>query len=352
MLSCNAVPAADVIACSSSPVTFMNVVDKLKRISPWHYIWISVVFSELFTAILSTIQGNLWWGGVSRETLIIGAIDALVVPLIVATVVIYFIKQTTELKRINDQLQEANRKLQSIDKVKSDLVSVVSHELRQPLTTIKAFVELLLIKSGMPEQRKMRLLGIISIEADRLARLITDLLDLARIEGGAMKWRTERLSIGDIVQASLASLGPLFENSGIQLSREISASLPFFFGDRDRLVQVVTNILSNAAKFTPPGGAVHIAARQTTTPQAQLIVDISDTGTGIPPEDIELIFEKFHRSGDHLTSTTDGTGLGLAIARQIVEHYGGRIWATSERGKGSVFTFTLPLTGADMQARP
>ena len=137
----------------------MNILDKLKRISPWHYIWISVIFSELITAVLSMVQGKLWWGGVSRETLVIGMVDALVVPLIVATIVIYFIKQTTELKRINEQLQEANRKLQSIDKMKSDLVSVVSHELRTPLTTIKAFVELLLMKTGMPRPAERKAPG-------------------------------------------------------------------------------------------------------------------------------------------------------------------------------------------------
>jgi signal transduction histidine kinase len=323
----------------------MDIIDKLKRISPWHYIWIAVIFSELITAALSTIQGNLWWGGVSRETLIIGMVDALVVPLIVATVVIYFSKQTTELKRINEQLQEANRKLRDMDKVKSDLVSVVSHELRTPLTTIKAFIELLLLKSGMSHQRKTKLLNTINLEADRLTRLIADLLDLARIEGGAMKWRSEQLNIEDIVQASIASIGPLFESNGIHLTIDIGASLPAISGDPDRLVQVVTNILSNAAKFTPAGGAVHITARREPGPDGRIVVDISDTGAGIPAEDIELIFEKFHRSGDHLTSTTDGTGLGLAISRQIVEYHGGRIWATSERGRGSVFTFTLPFAG-------
>jgi signal transduction histidine kinase len=333
-------------------VIHMNIIDKLKRISPWHYIWISVLFSELITATLSTIQGNLWWGGVSRETLVIGMIDALVVPLIVATVVIYFIKQTTELKRINEQLQEANRKLQMMDKMKSDLVSVVSHELRTPLTTIKAFVELLLMKTGMPDRRKAKLLGTINIEADRLTRLISDLLDLARIEAGTLRWRSEPLFIEEVIQASIESIGPLFENSGIRLTKEISLPLPAFSGDRDRLVQVVTNILSNAVKFTPSGGAVHIVARHDPGPKARIVVDISDTGSGIAAEDIELIFEKFHRSGDQLTSATEGTGLGLAIARQIVEHYGGRIWATSERGKGSVFTFTLPLNGKECQDDP
>jgi signal transduction histidine kinase len=323
----------------------MDILDKLKRISPWHYIWISVIFSELITAVLSIVQGKLWWGGVSRETLIIGMVDALVVPLIVATIVIYFIKQATELQRINEQLQEANRKLQSMDKMKSDLVSVVSHELRTPLTTIKAFVELLLMKTSMPDQQKAKLLGTINIEANRLTRLIADLLDLARIEAGSMRWRTEPLHIEEIIRASLASIGPLFENSRIRLTKDIELPLPAFYGDADRLIQVVTNILTNAIKFSPAGGLVHITARHEPGPGGRIVVAISDTGSGIAPEDIDQIFEKFHRSGDQLTSSIDGTGLGLAISRQIVEYHGGRIWATSERGKGSVFTFTLPLAG-------
>jgi signal transduction histidine kinase len=105
----------------------------------------------------------------------------------------------------------------------------------------------------------------------------------------------------------------------------------------------MTNILSNAVKFTPRGGAIGVAVRQETDPRAQIVVAVSDTGMGIPEGDLDLIFEKFHRSGDQLIDITDGTGLGLAITRQIVEYHGGRIWAESTPGKGSVFTFTLPL---------
>jgi two-component system sensor histidine kinase VicK len=108
-------------------------------------------------------------------------------------------------------------------------------------------------------------------------------------------------------------------------------------------MQVVTNILSNAVKFTPRGGAIHVAVRQETAPRAQIVVAISDTGMGIPEGDLELIFEKFRRADDQLTSTIEGTGLGLAIARQIVEYHGGRIWAESTPGSGSVFTVALPL---------
>ncbi|HUJ17411.1 MAG TPA: HAMP domain-containing sensor histidine kinase [Nitrospirota bacterium] len=320
-----------------------GLIDKLKQVSPWHFIWISIVSSEVITLVLSFAQGRVWWGGVSRETLIIGAVDALVVPLIVASVVIYSVKRTAELQRVNEQLQEANRKLQEIDQLKSDFISVVSHELRTPLTTIKAFNELLIMKPGMAQQRKDKLMGSIKIESDRLTRLINDLLDLARIESGDLLWRIEEIAVDDIIQGSIESMGPLFENKVLQVTSSISPLLPTVTGDRDRLVQVVTNILSNAVKFTPAGGLIHVTAREERAPLSQIVVEISDNGVGIGAADLELIFEKFQRSGDRFVNTVEGSGLGLAIARQIVEHHGGRIWATSAYGKGSIFSFTLPI---------
>jgi signal transduction histidine kinase len=330
-----------------------RTLEKLKRINPWHFVWISIVSSELITFLLSTIQGRLWWRGVSRETLIIGAVDAMVVPLIVASVVVYFVKHITELQKSNEQLQEANEKLQAIDKMKTDFISVVSHELRTPLTTVKAFVELIMMKPAMPEQQRLKLMTTINAEADRLTRLISDLLDIARIEEGSLKWRMEEVSLEDVILSSIAGVRPLLENKGIKLTTAFNSPLPALSGDRDRLIQVVTNILSNAVKFTFTGGSIHIAARQEPVPDGEIIVEISDTGMGIPAQDLELIFERFQRSGDQLTSTIEGTGLGLAIARQIVEYHGGRIWAASTHGKGSTFTFTLPLVRmGDRMASP
>lgn len=320
-----------------------KTIDKLKRISPWHFIWISIVSSELITLGLSVVQGGLWWGGVSRETLVIGAVDATVVPLIVATLVVYFVRHTAALKKTNERLQEANQKLLAIDKMKTDFISVASHELRTPLTTIKAFIELIIMKPGMPEQRMKKLMGTINAESDRLTRLIADLLDLARIESGSLQWGVDEVFIEDVITDAIASMGPLFENKAHCLTTAFSAPRVALAGNHDRLVQVVTNILSNAVKFTPAGGSIHITVSRETSPATRFVVAISDSGLGIPADDLELIFEKFQRSGDQLTSSIDGTGLGLAISRQIVEHHGGELWAESVHGKGSTFTFTLPL---------
>lgn len=248
-----------------------------------------------------------------------------------------------EREQLIAQLQDANEQLQSIDQMKSNFISMASHELRTPLTTIKAFVELLLMKQGMPEELKTKLMTTVNLETDRLARLVNDLLDLARIEAGSVKWEKDEVCLEEVFKSVIASMGVLFENKGLRVTAAFGSPLGRLFGDRDRLIQVVTNILSNAVKFTKPGGAIHIAARRENSP-AQIVVEISDTGMGIRKDDLELIFEKFHRADDKQSAGIEGTGLGLAITRQIIEYHGGRIWAASTYGKGSTFTFTLPLS--------
>ncbi len=255
-----------------------------------------------------------------------------------------------ERERLIVQLQEANRKLQALDRLKSDFVSVVSHELRTPLTTIKAFIELIIMRPAMHDQQKAKLMTTVNDETDRLTRLINDLLDLSRIETGTLEWRSVSVAIDKTIEHAAASMRPLLENKGLRLTTEFCAPLPAITGDRDRLIQVVTNILSNAIKFTPTGGAIHIAVRQEADPRPQIAVEISDTGIGIQAQDRESIFEKFYRSAAGLTSSIEGTGLGLSITRQIVEHHGGKIWATSGPGQGSTFTFTLPLPGKVVSA--
>jgi signal transduction histidine kinase len=243
----------------------------------------------------------------------------------------------------NRDLEQANRKFREIDQVKSDFISIVSHELRTPLTSIKAFTELILIKPQMTAERRNKLLMIVNNETDRLARLINDVLDLTKIESGKLSWNVTKVSLEDIIQTSVSGIQSLADNKSLVMTTSVTRPLPLIFGDRDRLIQVITNILSNAIKFTPQGGKIQITAHQGETPKPQLVVAVSDTGVGIPTEDLKLIFDKFRRSGDILTNNTEGTGLGLTITRQIIEYHGGTIWAESTPGRGSVFTFTLPL---------
>jgi signal transduction histidine kinase len=147
----------------------------------------------------------------------------------------------------------------------------------------------------------------------------------------------------EVIQTSVSGIQSLADNKSLTVIMNPQAPVPPFLGDKDRLIQVMTNILSNAIKFTPLGGRIVITAHQETTPMAQIVVSVSDTGVGIPENELNLIFDKFHRSGDVLTSNSEGTGLGLAITKQIVEYHGGKIWAKSTIGQGSTFMFTLPL---------
>lgn len=273
-----------------------------------------------------------------------------------ATAAVCLVRDITERKRAEEdredliaQLRTANEKLRSIDQMKTNFITLASHELRTPLTTIKAFIELLLIKQHLPDTQRTKLMTTVNEETDRLTRLVNDLLDLARIEAGAVSWRREDLLLEPLVENVLAGMTPIFSKKDIRVAATIAPPYTGIRGERDRLIQVVTNILSNAAKFTSRGGSVHVAVlRDPSAPS--VAVSVSDDGIGIRPEDLDAIFDKFHRSEDAHQTGIEGTGLGLAIAREIVEHHGGRIWASSERGKGSVFTFTLPLMNSGPDA--
>jgi signal transduction histidine kinase len=165
-------------------------------------------------------------------------------------------------------------------------------------------------------------------------------LDLEKIEAGKMDFRHERVDVGEVVGRATAATAALFETTGLELRSEIAPDLPAIDGDPHRLVQVVINLLSNAVKFTPSGSVtVRVVAGDG---GAGVVVSVADTGTGIPPEDQDRVFEQFAQAGDTLSETPRGTGLGLSICREIVEHHGGRIWLESEPGRGSTFSFSLP----------
>jgi signal transduction histidine kinase len=253
-----------------------------------------------------------------------------------------------ELERSLAELKIAYEKLEVLDRLKSDFISTVSHELRTPITSIKAFTELILIKPDMQKERQRKLLDTINSEADRLARLIGDLLDLSRIESGLMRWRDQDLDLDSVVRSAIAGILPLAQKKEICIEEELEAGLALVRADRDRIMQVVMNLLSNAIKFTPAGGRIMVGMNRVASPPG-VSVSVTDTGRGIPSRDLQMIFEKFQRSGDVLTSTVEGSGLGLSICRQILEHYSGFIGAVSEEGKGSTFTFVLPIAGTSLE---
>ena len=239
------------------------------------------------------------------------------------------------------QLEEANRRLQELDRLKSDFVSTVSHELRTPLTSIRSLSESLLVARDMIRDDQERLFAIIAEESQRLSRMINQLLDLSRIEAGKMEWRFEALDLGEVVEHAAHANRSLFEHKGVVLVVEISDGRPRVLADRDKIIQVLTNLLSNAAKFTPSGQRVCVRAYQDAV---EAVVEVEDTGIGIPPGQIEAIFEKFRQVGDTLVAKPEGAGLGLPISREIVQAHRGSLTVRSAPGHGSCFKVTLPVS--------
>lgn len=260
------------------------------------------------------------------------------------------------LMELNKELQieiSQRVKAQESDQMKSDFLSLVSHELRTPLTSIYGFTKLIakgistLDNSGDESiflSKKERLnnnLCIVSDECSRLTRLINNVLDLARIESGRIHWDDCPVSLPDIIGSSMTAVEGLFvEKPAVSLELDLPTHMPKIVVDADLFTQVLVNLISNAVKFTDSG----IINLSTSIQSNAVHISVTDQGQGIPEEDIQNIFDKFYivRKGDTLGGRQLGTGLGLPICKQIVEHYEGRIWAESMKGKGSTFHIVLP----------
>lgn len=228
--------------------------------------------------------------------------------------------------------------LRRLEQVRREFVANVSHELRTPLSSIKALVETLEAGAVDDPEVSSDFLRRIVGEVDRLAALVDELLDLARLESGRVALRTEPLDPADLLGQAVERLLPQLERARLRLTLAVAADAPPVLADRARVEQVMLNLVHNAVKFTPPGGAIGVSA----APEgAWLRVDVRDTGVGVPPDELPRLFERFYKADKARRS--DGTGLGLAIAKHIVQAHGGAIWAESETGVGSTFSFTLPL---------
>jgi signal transduction histidine kinase len=249
--------------------------------------------------------------------------------------------RSNDLQRAYSDLAAAHQELLGVDEMKTNFLANVSHELRTPLTSIRSFSELLLAYEDDVAVHQ-EFLRIINSESERLTRLVNDVLDITKIEAGHMDWQMATLHLPDLLRDSARTFGPLIAKGHLTFDLDIDDQLPPIYGDRDRLHQVVANLLNNAMKFTHEG---------TITLRAELqddaaIITVSDTGIGIAIEEHERIFEKFQQVGDTLTDKPRGTGLGLAICRDIVEYHQGQLAVESEPGVGSKFTVTLPIASA------
>lgn len=247
------------------------------------------------------------------------------------------------------ELEAANQKLRELDQLKSAFVATVSHELRTPLTAIKGYVSNLLagVIGALPD-KAVSYIRRIDHNADRLTRMISGLLDLARIEAGQITLCVSPVVLSDVVKEVVDGLQSLSREKRIGVSSH-SEDLPAIQADRDKLFQVLANLLHNALKFTPMHGHVDIGLAR--TPDGGVEVTVRDTGRGIPADKLEKVFERFYRLTT-LESEGGGAGLGLAITKSLVELHGGRIWAHSTCGEGSQFTFRLPPAPATRQQAP
>ncbi len=249
-------------------------------------------------------------------------------------------QKSRELEALTAELRGANARLQELDRMKDEFLSTVSHELRTPLTSIRSFSEILFDTPDLGVGDRRKFLAVIVKESERLTRLINQILDLAKMEAGSLDWEMESLDPREVVEEAIAITSALFAERASRLEVQIARELPTVYADRDRLIQVLVNLLSNAAKFcAEKAGQVVVTAES--RPEG-LQISVADNGRGVPPENRQLIFEKFQQASTNLTDKPRGTGLGLTISRQIVEHFGGRIWVEPAPGGGARFCIVLP----------
>lgn len=227
--------------------------------------------------------------------------------------------------------------LRDLQTMRRELIGNISHELRTPLASIKAMIETL--KDGAIDEREVAqdFLARINEEVDHLTHMVAEITQLSRIEAGQVELKTEPVDLNALVDEAIAELAPLADRQRVALAKDLSPGLPSVTMDKDRIRHTITNLLHNAIKFNRPNGRVTVS---TFYDSSSVSLSVSDTGIGISKEDLPHIFERFYKVDKARSS--GGSGLGLAIAKHTIQAHGGEIWATSEEGKGSVFTFRLP----------
>ncbi len=250
------------------------------------------------------------------------------------------IAYSRELEKASAELRAANERLKELDRLKDEFISTVTHELRTPLTSVRSIAEILYANPGIEHRQHQEFTAIIVKESERLTRLINQVLDFQKIETGRMTWQITPVDLREVIQDALASIKSFVQDKRIRIEQDTPDHVPTVAGDRDRLVQVMVNLISNAVKFCADDDG-RIVIGIAVAPD-HLRVSVKDNGIGISPKDRELIFEEFRQVKHSLKGRPPGSGLGLTITRRIIEFHGGRIWVESEPGRGSTFFFTLP----------
>lgn len=252
-----------------------------------------------------------------------------------------FARSNQEVFEMNEALVQVNSRLSELDRMKDTFLSMITHELRTPMTAIIGIAELLEagVYGPLNETQNENVRKIIE-SGDRLRQLVNDLLDLSKMESGMMRLQREPLDPRTLVEAVIHQLEPLIERAQVRVLNRVGYDLPEVNCDGMRVEQILTNLLSNALKFTPPDGSITFAA---TVQNDEILFTVSDTGCGIPQSSLQNIFDKFTQLHPNKEDRTKGTGLGLTIVKHLVELHGGRVGVESSIDQGSRFYFTLPL---------
>jgi signal transduction histidine kinase len=250
------------------------------------------------------------------------------------------IAYSRELEKATAELKEANIRLQEVDRLKDDFISTVTHELRTPLTAVRSLAEILHTHPKIDAEQLESFTGIIIKESERLIRLVSQILDYEKIESAKLDWAIASLDLKEVVNDAVISTQQLTVEKNIAIDLDLAENAPAVSGDRDRLVQVMVNLISNAVKFcNPDGGMIVIRLRVV---DHRLRVEVHDNGLGIKPEDQAEVFEPFRQIKNPTQGRPTGTGIGLTITKRIIDFHHGRIWVDSEPGKGTIFSFELP----------
>lgn len=282
----------------------------------------------------------------------------------------------SRLESKTNELERSNARLREMDRSRLAFFAATSHELRTPITSILAFARLvrrqladvrapenpLPAPSGAGAIPLAEQIDIIVHEAERLARLVDDMMDLAKIEARRIEWRLEDLRPAEFIMPAVSAMAAVLDGWGAVVQTDVPDDLPQVRGDRGRLVQVMTNLLGNAGKFGGSGNVIRISARRAMlaphnlfgagegVPRPFVLVSVRDSGRGIAQADLARVFDRFVRIGPPPPGRPEGSGLGLALAKEIIDVHGGWIWAVSDVGKGSIFTFSLPAAETDAEA--
>jgi len=254
------------------------------------------------------------------------------------------LRDITERRRFEETLEEARTRAESASKAKSEFLASMSHELRSPLHTIIGFSELL--GEGMEgplNEKQKRFVQHIQKDSLHLLTLINDILDLSKIEAGRLEFHIEVIGLEPLIEETVSGVRNQAEAKGLTLKTRVKKGLEAW-ADRVRVHQLLVNLLSNAIKFTPSGGTILVEAFEE---DQSIVLRVTDTGIGVPPEHHESIFDVFNQVSATTKGVREGTGLGLAICRRLIEQMGGRIWVESTAGEGSKFSFTLPPVGGE-----